>query len=171
MTRLAAAAPAGSLRLVPLLGMALLAAGCALFQTDPDDLREEIAETALDQVGEDYEYGGADPWDGFDCSGLVYYSYGEHGIKLPRSSREQRKAGRHVNFSEARPADLLFYNFSDAKPKPGERPPLALHVALYLGDGKAVHAPVRDGEVEVIDVTEPHWRKRYLGARRIIPGD
>jgi len=145
--------------------------GCALFQSDAEELREEIVETALDQVGEDYEYGGADPWDGFDCSGLVHYSYAENGIKLPRSSREQRKAGRHVNFSEARPADLLFYNFSDAKPKPGEKPPLSLHVALYIGDGKAVHAPVRDGEVEVITVTAKYWRQRYLGARRIIHED
>lgn len=153
------------------VALALALAGCALFQTDAEDLRDDIVDTALDQVGEDYEYGGADPWDGFDCSGLVFYSYGEHGIKLPRSSREQRKTGRHVNFSEARPADLLFYNFNDAKPKPGEKPPIALHVALYIGDGKAVHAPVRDGEVEVIDVTRPHWRQRYLGARRIIRED
>jgi cell wall-associated NlpC family hydrolase len=159
------------MRPAALVVLALAVSGCALFQPDAEELREDIAETALDQVGEDYEYGGADPSDGFDCSGLVYYAYGEHGIKLPRSSREQRKAGRHVNFSEARPADLLFYNFSDAKPKPGEKPPIALHVALYLGDGKAVHAPVRDGEVEVIEVTKPHWRRRYLGARRIIRED
>jgi len=145
--------------------------GCALFQSDAEDLREDIVETALDQVGEDYEYGGANPRDGFDCSGLVHYSYAENGIKLPRSSREQRKAGRHVNFSEARPADLLFYNFSDVKPKPGEKPPLSLHVALYIGDGKAVHAPVRNGEVEVITVTGKYWRQRYLGARRIVRED
>jgi cell wall-associated NlpC family hydrolase len=155
-------------RLALSASLLLVLPGCALFQSDADELREEIVETALDQVGEDYEYGGADPWDGFDCSGLVYYSYGEAGLKLPRSSREQRKAGQHVNFSAARPADLLFYNFSDAKPKPGEKPSIALHVAIYLGDGKAVHAPVRNGEVEVVDVTKPQWRRRYLGARRII---
>lgn len=155
-----------------LLGMTLVS-GCALFQSDAEDLREDIVETALDQVGEDYEYGGADPSDGFDCSGLVHYSYAENGIKLPRSSREQRQAGRHVNFSEARPADLLFYNFGSLKPVKagGKPPPPSLHVVLYLGDGKGVHAPVSDGEVEVIDVTAPHWRQRYLGARRIVRGD
>lgn len=156
----------------PLLGMALLP-GCALFAPDADDLREEIVETALDQVGEDYRYGGADPGDGFDCSGLVHYSYAENGIQLPRSTRGQRTAGRHVNFSEALPADLLFYNFGSLKPVPagGKPPPPALHVVLYLGGGKGVHAPVSDGEVEVIDVTAPHWRRRYLGARRIIRED
>lgn len=142
--------------------------GCALFTTDADDVREAIVDIALDQIGEDYEYGGAHPRDGFDCSGLVHYSYREAGITLPRSSREQRKAGRHVNFSEARRADLLFYNFGDVNASPGKKGSLALHVALYLGDGKAVHAPVTDGEVEIIDVTTPHWRKRYLGARRIV---
>lgn len=154
------------------LAMSLLPA-CALFRSGAEDLREDVIETALDQVGEDYAYGGADPWDGFDCSGLVHYSYAEAGIKLPRSTREQRQAGRHVNFSEARPADLLFYNFGPLKPVKagGKPPPPALHVVLYLGDGKGVHAPVSDGEVEVIDVTAPHWRKRYLGARRIIRED
>lgn len=159
------------MRLALLAAVTVVLPACALFQSDAEELREDVVDTALDQVGEDYEYGGADPSDGFDCSGLVRYSYAEAGIKLPRSSREQRKAGRHVNFSEAQPADLLFYNFADAKPKPGEKPLLALHVAIYIGDGKAVHAPVRDGEVEVIEVTKPHWRKRYLGARRIIRED
>ena len=145
--------------LAALLATAL--AGCALFQSEADELREEIVDTALDQVGEDYEYGGEDPDDGFDCSGLVFYSYGEHGIKLPRSAAAQKRAGKFVLFKDAKPADLLFYHFGDRKK--GD-----LHVVLYLGGGKGVHAPVRDGEVEVIDVTKPHWRKRYLGARRII---
>ncbi|HUR42012.1 MAG TPA: C40 family peptidase [Verrucomicrobiae bacterium] len=133
-----------------------------MFQTSEEDLREAIVETALDQVGEDYEYGGADPSDGFDCSGLVHYSYGEAGIKLPRSAAQQRKAGKTITFSDARPADLLFYSFGDRKA--GD-----LHVVIYLGDGRAVHAPVRNGEVEEIDVTASHWRKRYVGAVRVIP--
>jgi len=141
-----------------------LLSGCALFQSEADSLREDVVETALDQVGEDYLYGGADPDDGFDCSGLVWYSYREAGIKLPRSAAQQRRAGRHVNFSQARPADLLFYSFGDRKA--GD-----LHVVMYVGDGEGVHAPVRDGEVEVIDVTAKHWRQRYVGATRIIRED
>lgn len=141
--------------------LAMVLSGCALFQSDEDSLREDIVETALDQVGEDYEYGAADPDDGFDCSGLVFYSYREAGIKLPRSAAAQRKAGRAIQFKDAKPADLLFYNFGDRKPG-------GLHVVMYLGDGKAVHAPVQDGEVEVINVTGSHWRKRYVGATRII---
>lgn len=139
-------------------------AGCALFQSAADELREDIVETALDQVGEDYEYGGEDPDDGFDCSGLVFYSYGQAGIKMPRSAAAQSKGGKFVLLKDARPADLLFYHFGDRKA--GD-----LHVVIYLGDGKGVHAPVRDGEVEVIKVTERQWTSRYVGAVRYIRED
>jgi cell wall-associated NlpC family hydrolase len=145
--------------LAVLLGAAL--ASCGLFQSRGDELREAIVETALDQVGEDYKYGGESPSEGFDCSGLVQYSYREAGIKLPRSAAAQRKAGRAIKFAEARPGDLLFYHFGDRKA--GD-----LHVVMFIGDGEAVHAPVRDGEVEVIKIGARHWRDRYVGASRFI---
>jgi cell wall-associated NlpC family hydrolase len=144
------------------LGLSL--AGCGMFQSRADEQRETVVETALDQVGEDYKYGGADPDDGFDCSGLVVYSYKEAGLKLPRSAAAQRKGGRAIKLSQAQPGDLLFYRFNDRKP--GD-----LHVVIFLGDGEAVHAPVRDGEVEVIKIGARHWRDRYVGATRYIRED
>ena len=144
--------------------MTLLLPACTLFQSEADELREEIVEIALDQVGEDYKYGGADPSKGFDCSGLVFYSYKQAGMKLPRSAAAQRKAGRAIKFSAARPGDLLFYSFGDRKA--GD-----LHVVMYLGNDEGVHAPVREGEVEVIKVTARHWRDRYVGAARYIRED
>jgi cell wall-associated NlpC family hydrolase len=144
--------------------MTLILPGCGLFQSKSEALREDIVETALDQVGEDYHYGGADPGDGFDCSGLVYYSYKEAGVRLPRSAAAQRKGGRAIKFRDARPADLLFYYFGDRKSSD-------LHVVMYLGNGKAVHAPVRSGEVEVVDITQRQWRDRYVGAARYIRDD
>lgn len=141
--------------------MTLPLAACSIFQSDEDSLRDDIVDTARDQVGEDYHYGGADPHEGFDCSGLVFYSYGKAGIKVPRSAASQHAAGHAITFEHARPADLLFYNFHDRKK--GD-----LHVVLYLGKGKGVHAPVSGGEVEVIDVTDKAWRQRFIGARRII---
>lgn len=144
--------------------LAAALAGCALFQSEADAVREVIVETALDQVGEDYRYGGDHPDEGFDCSGLVVYSYREAGLKLPRSAAAQRKAGRAIKFADARPGDLLFYHFGDRKA--GD-----LHVVIYLGDGEGVHAPVRDGEVEVIKVTARHWRDRYVGAARYVRED
>jgi len=148
--------------LAALLGTAL--AGCGLFQSKADELRETVVEAALDQVGEDYEYGGESPSEGFDCSGLVQYSYKQAGIKLPRSAAAQKKAGRFVLFKDARPGDLLFYHFGDRKA--GD-----LHVVMFIGNGEGVHAPVRDGEVEVIKITGRHWRDRYIGAVRYIKED
>jgi cell wall-associated NlpC family hydrolase len=142
----------------------LLMAGCGLFQSKAERMREAVVETALDQVGEDYKYGGDNPDKGFDCSGLVVYSYREAGLKLPRSAAAQRKGGRAIKFADARPGDLLFYSFNDRKP--GD-----LHVVIFLGGGKAVHAPVRNGEVEVIKITARHWRQRYVGATRYIRED
>lgn len=157
--------PDAPLRNIALLGAALLVGGCSMFQSSEESLRERIVDTALDQVGEDYHYGGADPDDGFDCSGLVYYSYGKAGMKLPRTAAGQHKSGKAIKFTDAQPADLLFYSFGDRKK--GD-----LHAVIYLGDGKAVHAPVRDGEVEEINITGSHWRKRYVGAVRYVqPSD
>jgi cell wall-associated NlpC family hydrolase len=148
--------------LAALLGTAL--AGCGLFQSKADELRETVVEAALDQVGEDYQYGGESPSEGFDCSGLVQYSYKQAGIKLPRSAAAQKKAGHFVLFKDARRGDLFFYHFGDRKA--GD-----LHVVMFIGNGEGVHAPVRDGEVEVIKITERHWRDRYVGAVRYIKED
>ncbi|MFI9610280.1 NlpC/P60 family protein [Streptomyces sp. NPDC052023] len=79
-------------------------------------------------LGRPYVWGAAGP-TGFDCSGLMQWSYAQAGIALPRTSQGQRAAGRQVSLSEARPGDLITYR-SDAS-----------HVAMYMGDGQVVHAP------------------------------
>jgi hypothetical protein len=136
------------MRRAAIVALALGAVACGLFQSKGDELREDIVDTAMDQVGEDYEYGGADPSDGFDCSGLIYYSYGKSGIELPRSASAQRRAGRPIRFADARPADLLFYNFADRKK--GD-----LHVVMYVGDGKGVRS-LPQGRLKI--GTEPVFR-------------
>ncbi|MET9800798.1 NlpC/P60 family protein [Streptomyces sp. NPDC006368] len=83
---------------------------------------------ARSAVGRPYVWGAAGP-HGFDCSGLVQWSYAQAGVGLPRTSQAQRDAGRHVPLSEARPGDLVTYR-SDAS-----------HVAMYMGNGQVVHAP------------------------------
>ncbi|WP_189696996.1 C40 family peptidase, partial [Streptomyces chromofuscus] len=79
-------------------------------------------------LGRPYVWGAAGP-SGFDCSGLMQWSYAQAGISLPRTSQGQRAAGRQVPLSEARPGDLITYR-SDAS-----------HVAMYMGNGQVVHAP------------------------------
>ncbi|MET9883904.1 NlpC/P60 family protein [Streptomyces sp. NPDC006430] len=79
-------------------------------------------------VGRPYVWGSTGP-AGFDCSGLMVWSYRQAGVSLPRTSQAQRYAGRQVPLSQARPGDLVTYR-SDAS-----------HVGMYVGNGQVVHAP------------------------------
>ncbi|MEU2153741.1 NlpC/P60 family protein [Streptomyces sp. NPDC019396] len=83
---------------------------------------------AKSALGRPYVWGASGP-NGFDCSGLMQWSYAKAGVGLPRTSQAQRTAGRQVALSEARPGDLVTYR-SDAS-----------HVAMYVGNGQVVHAP------------------------------
>ncbi len=113
---------------------------------------------AMAQLGSPYRYGGTSP-AGFDCSGLVRYSYGLAGVTLPRETREQRKVTRRLEpDDEIAAGDLLFFHFG----KGG-----ALHVGLYVGNGEFVHAPSSGGKVRVEQFDAPHWKKRFIEARRV----
>lgn len=74
-------------------------------------------------------YVGATGPSGFDCSGLMQWSYARAGVGLPRTSQEQRYSGRQVPLSQARPGDLVTYR-SDAS-----------HIGMYVGNGQVIHAP------------------------------
>ncbi|MBV8063631.1 MAG: C40 family peptidase [Nevskia sp.] len=144
-----------------LLVLAALLQGCVNMGSGQEKVaRETIIETALGQVGRPYRYGGGTP-DGFDCSGLVAYSYAEAGIQVPHNTSALRKAGSRIDLGDARPGDLLFYRF--------ENSPNALHVAIYLGHGKMVHAPAAGKQVSVIHTDDTPWPGRFLGAERLVP--
>lgn len=83
---------------------------------------------ARSALGRPYVWGANGP-SGFDCSGLMQWSYAQAGVSLPRTSQAQRYAGRQVPLSEARPGDLVVYR-GDAS-----------HVGMYMGNGQVIHAP------------------------------
>ncbi|MFE9255730.1 NlpC/P60 family protein [Streptomyces sp. NPDC006879] len=83
---------------------------------------------AIKQIGKRYVWGAAGP-DTFDCSGLTSQAWLAAGTKIPRTSQEQLRLLPKVAVKDMRPGDLIIY-FKDAS-----------HVALYVGDGKMVHAP------------------------------
>lgn len=83
---------------------------------------------ATDQIGKPYVWGAEGP-DSYDCSGLTSQAWLAAGHAIPRTSQEQWKQLPHVALGDMRPGDLIIY-FDDAS-----------HVAMYLGDGKIVHAP------------------------------
>src|SRR5690242_19337473 len=92
---------------------------------------ERAATEALKMVGAPYRYGGASA-KGFDCSGLVQWSYRHAGVALPHNTEQQRRLGQRVRLADLRPGDLVF--FEQRGKKNG-------HVAIYIGHGEIVHAP------------------------------
>ena len=111
-------------------------------------------------VGGRYVFGGSSPGSGFDCSGLVAYVYGKSGISLPRTAAQQFSRGKSVRFDELAPGDLIFQS--------GTYKAGISHVAIYIGDGKMLHAKGEKYGI-VIDSVGP-WKPGAPGARRVIPG-
>ena len=120
-----------------------------------DSLASKVVDSALSRIGIPYVWGGESMAEGgYDCSGLMQYAYGEHGISLSRTTYTQVNEGTAVgSLSEAKPGDLIFY---------GGTPPT--HVAMYIGDGQVVHAPFTG---EVIKVA-PATMMEISAIRRII---
>ena len=145
--------------LLGILTTVLLAAGCAGAPTRSSDVRGSIAELALSMVGVQYRYGGADPREGFDCSGLVYYTYTSKGLSVPRTSQAQFSAARTISLAQAAEGDLLF--FRDQKK--------LSHVGIYLGDGRFVHAPSSGDAVRVASIDAPYYQRHLIAVGRLLP--
>lgn len=118
---------------------------------------ERAAEQASRLVGRPYRFGGADPSTGFDCSGLVQFSFRQAGRAVPRSTQAQRQASRRVRLSDLRRGDLLFF---DQEGKENS------HIGIYLGDGEFVHAPSSGKRVRRDRLDAPYWRKHLSEVRR-----
>lgn len=104
-------------------------------------LRNKVVNYALQFVGNRYVWGGTNPNTGADCSGFVQYVLrNAAGVSLPRTSREQAKAGRAIKSSEMRPGDLIFYTNSGGTVN---------HVAMYIGNGQIVHAASRKSGIKI----------------------
>lgn len=113
------------------------------------ELGKKVAKYACQYIGNPYVAGGTSLTKGADCSGFTFRVYSDFGYSLPRTSFQQRSAGKSVEYSEAQPGDLICYEG---------------HVALYIGGGKIVHASsVKTG----IKVSNAQYRE-ILAVRRII---
>jgi cell wall-associated NlpC family hydrolase len=113
--------------------------------------------TALQLRGAPYRDGGADP-KGFDCSGFTQYVFAQHGLRLPRATRDQFRAGKDVRPDDLEPGDLLFFTTT----APG-----ASHVGISVGTDQFVHAPSSTGVVRVERLSSGYWSQRFIGARRV----
>ncbi|MEW6517607.1 MAG: C40 family peptidase [candidate division FCPU426 bacterium] len=142
-------------------GCAVAAGGCAAVRPLPANPAavERVVQLATSLQGKPYRYGGTTP-AGFDCSGLVQYVFRQAaGVALPRTSRRQFAATRHVPLGGEEPADLLFFDINGRG---------ISHVGIYLGKGRFVHAPSSGGEVKISDANEPYWRSRFRGVHRVL---
>lgn len=92
------------------------------------ELAKNIINITSSQMGVPYLWGGVTP-KGFDCSGLMYYSFGKAGISIPRTAREQQKYAEKIEYKDLVPGDLVFWKTP------------ATHVAIYIGEGKIIEAP------------------------------
>jgi cell wall-associated NlpC family hydrolase len=121
--------------------------------------RAAVVRTAESLVGAPYRYGGRSP-AGFDCSGLVQYSFARAGIHgLPRSADELEIASTPVDLAGIRPGDLLFFRLDRRK---------TTHVGIYVGGRSFVHAPSRGKRVERIDFDHVYWGPRLARAGRLL---
>ena len=161
------------LRLAGLVLIGLVASGCAQQPVVPGvgpaaapdwsasrtlpqgERRQQLVAHAERMLGRPYRFGGETPRQGFDCSGLVYFSHRQLGIAVPRTSHDQRRHSRAVPLASLRPGDLVFFNLSGAK---------AGHVGIYVGNGRFIHAPSSGKRVSVSRLDNPYWRRHLAGA-------
>lgn len=108
-------------------------------------------------LGNPYVWGGTSLTNGCDCSGFAQQIFANFGYALPRTSRQQAKAGTRIPVREAKPGDLLFYQRESG---------FIYHVMIYLGDGKVIHA---GSEATGILISDFNYEKSTEFAVRVIP--
>lgn len=118
--------------------------------------RADLVNYALQFVGNPYVYGGSSLTSGTDCSGFTMSVYRHFGYSLNRSSRDQIYNGTNIGIYEVQPGDLLFYNNGGST---------IGHVAIYIGDGKIVHASTPKTGIIVSNA----YYQTPCGATRILP--
>ncbi len=103
-------------------------------------MADRIIDAAAENIGTPYVWGGEQPGQGFDCSGLVQYVFGQQGIRLPRTSADQAEAGYSIggSFRDAEAGDLLFFA-ADGRHVD--------HVAISAGGTRIIHASESGGGV------------------------
>ena len=117
---------------------------------------EALADFALRLRGSPYRFGGA-TLDGFDCSGLVFYSHRQLGLVVPRTSQDQAKEATGVKQSKLRRGDLVFFKVDSRRVN---------HVGIYIGERRFVHAPGAGKPVTINSLDDEFYTLRFSSAGR-----
>jgi hypothetical protein len=121
-------------------------------------LQAGLVSTARRFIGTPYQWGGASPRSGFDCSGLTMTVYRLNGLDLPRTAASQFHAGRPVSRHALQEGDLVFFNT-------GRRDRIT-HVGIYSGGGRFIHAPGSGKTIRSAFLDNRYFEARFAGARR-----
>lgn len=145
------------------LGFSLILAfsittGINASQTEAASYHSKAISIAKSTLGVKYRWGGNSPQTGFDCSGLVRYSFSETGKYLPRTAAAMYKQGKKVTFSNLELGDLMFF-----APNKASRP---THVAIYIGNNQFIHSSTSRG-VSLAQTNNTYWKPKFIGAKRI----
>lgn len=119
------------------------------------NIGQEAAAIAQRQVGAPYRYGGHTP-TGFDCSGLVHYSYQRAGKVVPRTTTQLWNSTHVIARDDMRAGDVLFFRI-DGKMS---------HVGMYIGNNRFVHAPSSGKSVSIESLTSDFYRGAFIRAGR-----
>jgi cell wall-associated NlpC family hydrolase len=120
----------------------------------PPPTHGNVVQYAMSQLNTPYVWAGSAP-GGFDCSGLVMWSYAQVGVSLPHSSYAQYGYGVPVSRDQLQPGDLVFFDGLG-------------HVGIYIGGDQFVHAPHTGDVVKISSLDEAWYSATYVGARRIL---
>lgn len=134
-------------------------------RTDPalvGKKRQAIVQAAKTAVGTPYFWGGLSP-EGFDCSGLVVYTYAKIGIQVPRTASAQLENCTAVTQQNIKPADLIFFSVPRRKD--------VVHVGIYIGKGKFIHAPGRGRKVTFNSLDNVYFKEHFISAGNFLKKD
>ncbi len=119
----------------------------------------ELIELSKRFLGLPYTWGGTSSF-GYDCSGFTQMLCRRGGVSIPRDAQPQADwSGMvHVGKAELQPGDLLYFGSSDKK---------ITHTGFYLGSGEFIHSTTNQQPVlQISRLTEEHWTKLFVAARR-----
>lgn len=151
-----------TIRYVFIFCSVLLLAACGSINvvsgTPGNKKSNDIVLYSLGLVGTNYRFGGKNPEQGFDCSGMVSYVYQQAaGINLSGSAANIARQGKPVVKSDMRPGDLVFFNTMNRA---------FSHVGIYIGDGRFVNAPSTNGKVRIDRLDNRYYAQRFDAVRR-----